>query len=40
MDDLTLLDVSVMLNHNEVAFLLLKYGAQENPRRTFDEIIN
>lgn len=32
MDDLTLLDVAVMLNHNEVALLLLKFGAQENPR--------
>lgn len=33
MDDLTLLDVAVMLNHNEVALLLLQYGAQENLKR-------
>lgn len=30
-DDLTLLDVAAMLNHCEVAQLLLKHGAQENP---------
>lgn len=33
MDDLNLLDVAVMLCHNEVALLLLQFGAQENLRR-------
>lgn len=32
MDELTLLDVATMLNHTEVALLLLKHGVQENQK--------
>lgn len=31
-DELTLLDVAIMLNHREVALLLLKHGATENSK--------
>ncbi len=39
MDDLTPLDISMMLNHNDVTLLLLNHGAQENPRCEFSDIL-